>query len=72
MSVGNKPLPELFEELPPEARAQVRDFVEFLLARYARRRGGALRQDWAGALREYRQEYTALELQRQALHWRGD
>jgi hypothetical protein len=53
-------------------QAEVRDFVEFLLAK---RRHGAnkiLRQDWAGTLREHRHEYTSLELQRQALSWRGD
>lgn len=67
-----KPLQELVQELPPEMQAEVRDFVEFLLAK---RRHGAykvLRQDWAGTLREHRQEYTSLDLQRQALSWRGD
>ena len=29
-----------------------------------------LRQDWAGGLRDYRDQYTALELQRKALDWR--
>jgi hypothetical protein len=27
--------------------------------------------DWVGGLREYRYQYTALELQRKALEWRG-
>jgi len=31
-----------------------------------------LRQDWAGALKEYRDQYTALDLQKKALEWRGD
>lgn len=30
-----------------------------------------LRQDWAGALREYKNQYTSLELQKKALEWRG-
>ena len=30
-----------------------------------------LRQNWAGALREYREQYTSLELQEKALEWRS-
>jgi len=60
------------EELPPDMRAEVRDFIEFLLAKRSRGEKRTLRQDWAGALRDYREQYTSLELQRQALAWRGD
>jgi len=51
---------------------EVRDFVEFLLERRVCKRGRKLRQDWAGALRKYRDQYTSLELQKKALEWRGD
>jgi len=67
-----QPLEELIRALPPEAQAEVRDFVEFLLAKKERRAAGRLRQDWAGVLASYRDRYTSLELQRQALEWRGD
>jgi Protein of unknown function (DUF2281) len=67
-----RPLQEMVEELPPELRAEVRDFVEFLLSKRGQRPGQTLRQNWAGALSEYRQQYTSLELQRLALDWRGD
>jgi hypothetical protein len=67
-----RPLQEIVEELPPDMQAEVRDFAEFLLAKQRRRASKTLRQDWAGTLREHRQEYTSLELQRQALSWRGD
>ena len=72
MSATVKPLEELVQELPPDMRAEVRDFVESLLAKRGRHPGRTLRQDWAGALSEYRYQYTALELQRRALEWRGD
>jgi len=72
MSATTKTLQELVQELPPDMRAEVRDFVEFLLAKRGRGVTRTLRQDWAGALRDYREQYTALELQRQALAWRGD
>lgn len=36
------------------------------------RSGKKLRQTWAGALRDYREQYSSLELQKKALEWRGD
>ena len=65
-------LKELLEQLPPELEDEVRDFIEFLLEKKTEKRGRKLRQDWAGALRDYRDQYTSLELQKKALEWRGD
>jgi len=65
-------LKELIDQLPPELQQEVRDFAEFLLEKKAKKAGRKLRQDWAGALREYREQYTSLELQKKALEWRGD
>ncbi len=67
-----KTLGEKIKELPPELQQEVGDFVEFLLEKRAKKKGKFLRQDWAGALSEYREQYTALELQKKALEWRGD
>ena len=72
MDTTAKSLEELVRELPPDMLAEVRDFIEFLLSKRERRERRALRQDWAGALRDYRQQYTSVELQHQALDWRGD
>lgn len=67
-------LPELVQELPPDAQEVVRELVELLLSRPPVERsfkaGHPLRQDWAGALRAYRQEYTSLDLQHRASDWR--
>lgn len=67
-------LPELVQELPPDAQEVVRDLVELLLSRS---KDGPdpkvqrpLRQDWAGALRAWREEYTSLDLQHRASDWR--
>lgn len=65
-----KPLPELVEELRPDDKKLVRELVEFLLLRSRQRGGKHLRQDWAGALRAYRDQYTSLELEREAMSWR--
>ena len=63
---------ELIRSLPPDLRQEVEEFVAFLASKQARKRGRKLRQDWAGALKEYRDRYTSLELQKKALEWRGD
>ncbi len=60
------------EQLPPDLQEEVRDFVGFLLEKRAKKRGRTLRQDWAGALQDYRDQYTSLELEQRALEWRGD
>ncbi len=63
---------EMVKNLPPDIRIQVQDFVEFLIERKKQNRRTILRQDWAGALRDVKLEYTSLELQKKALIWRGD
>lgn len=63
---------EMVKELPPELQQEVLDFVQFLLEKRGRKTGRTLRQDWAGALRNYRDQYSSLELQKKAIEWRGD
>lgn len=72
MSRQLKPLDELVRELPPESQAEVRTLVESLLEKRKRKSSGKLRQNWAGALSDYREQYSSLELQKKALDWRGD
>lgn len=70
MSKQVKTLEELVKELPPDSRGAVRDFIEFLLEKDRKKSTKKLRQNWAGALSAYREQYTSLELQQQALDWR--
>ena len=67
-----RPLDQMVKDLPPEIQEEVRDFVEFLLEKRVRRQKAKLRLDWAGALRELRDEYTSVDLQHKALQWWGD
>jgi hypothetical protein len=67
-----KSLEEMIKELPPELRQEVEGYVRSLIAKRSKKTGVKLRQDWAGGLREFREQYTALELQKKALEWRGD
>jgi len=39
--------------------------------RRARKPGGRLRQDWGGALKDVRDQFTSIELQKKTLEWRG-
>ena len=65
-------LVEVTKELPEELQSEVRDFARFLRESRVPRPRRKLRQDWAGGLREFRDEYTSLELQKKALEWWGD
>jgi len=67
-----KTIEEMIKELPSELQQEVLDFAEFLIEKRAQKKGRKLRQDWAGALKDYRDQYTSLELQKKALQWRGD
>ncbi len=67
-----KTLEELIKELPPHLQEEVRDFAQFLADTKVRPKRKHLRMDWAGGLREYRDQFTSLQLQKKALEWRGD
>ncbi len=63
---------EIMENLPPELQQEVIDFANFLLATKVKPKQKKLRMSWAGALKEYKEKYTSLELQKKALEWWGD
>ena len=72
MDTTAKSLEELVRELPPDMLAEVRDFVEFLLEKRVRVPKAKLRLDWRGALRDLRDQYTAMELEHKTLEWWRD
>ena len=67
-----KTLDEVVQKLPPDLQREVEDFARFLLETRAEPKTGRLRMDWAGALSEFRERFTSLELQKKALEWWGD
>ncbi len=69
MGSSEKPLEELVRELPPAVQAEVRDFVEFLIAKHKTSSGKRLKQNWAGGLSAFKKEYTSVELQHKASEW---
>jgi capsule polysaccharide export protein KpsE/RkpR len=67
-----KDVEQIIRQLPPDLQREVLDFAEFLKQRQANRKQKKLRMSWAGGLREFREKFTALDLQRKALEWWGD
>jgi hypothetical protein len=72
MAAQMRSLDQLLKELPQESQAEVTDFFESLIEKRKRQSAGRLRQTWAGALGDYREQFTSLELQKKSLDWRGD
>lgn len=72
MSAATKPLEELIHELSPTLRAEVRDFVEFLLTKHDRPTPRQLRQDWAEAVKQEHTQLSSVDLQYRALEWRTE
>lgn len=50
---------------------KIEEFVGSLLTleKQKKRQNTKLRQDWAGALKDYRQQYTSLELQQETVEY---
>lgn len=67
-----KSLEEVVRELPPDLQQEVQDFARYLLESKVRPKRSKMRLTWAGALSEFRDQYTSLELQKKALEWWGD
>jgi hypothetical protein len=70
--VNMERLEDIIKKLPPELQEEVEDFVIFLSERKVKKKRKFLRQDWGGALRNYRNIYTSLDLQKKSLEWRED
>ena len=60
---------EKFNQLPPDLQEKAIKFIDSLLAKKELRRKKKLTLDWVGGLNEYRDQYTALELQKEAVDW---
>lgn len=67
-----KSLEELIKELPPQLQNEVREYAQYVVDTKVKPKRKYLRMDWADGLKEFRGQYTSLELQKKALEWRGD
>jgi hypothetical protein len=65
-------LQEKIQQHPPELEQEVEHFIEYILQKETpKKQAKKLRQDWGGALKEFRDRYTSLELQKKSLEWRS-
>lgn len=55
-----KSFDEIVKRLPPELRREAIDFAEFLLQKKIKAKK-PLRLSWAGALKQFRGQYTSLD-----------
>jgi hypothetical protein len=58
------------KQLPQNLQKEVIDFIDFLLSKKVRRKHKKPQLKWIGGLKEYRDKFTALELQKKASEWR--
>ena len=63
---------ERIKDIPPDILREIEDFTVFLMKKRGRRSGSVLHQDWAGALKSFKRQFTSLELQKKAMEWRGN
>jgi hypothetical protein len=69
-----KKLEEIINELPEDLRKELEDFVQFLWEKKFMRspKQRKLRLTWVGGLKEYRDKFTSLDLQKKVLEWWDD
>jgi hypothetical protein len=65
-----RPIEELIKELPPDLQREVEDFIEFLLKKRVHKPRSVPNFEWAGALRDMRDQYTSVDLQHKIAEWR--
>ena len=61
---------EKIRQLPPELQEEVIHFIDFLRTKKKSKRKKSPNLEWIGGLKAYREQFTALELQKKALDWR--
>ena len=63
------PLEKRISKLPPQEQKEVIDLIIFLENKSKTKENKTLELDWFGGLKEYKDKYTSLELQKKALEW---
>ncbi|MDE0086876.1 MAG: DUF2281 domain-containing protein [Candidatus Poribacteria bacterium] len=61
---------EKIKELPPELQEEVIHFIDFLRTKKSSVQKKKPNLKWIGGLEAYRDQFTALELQKKASDWR--
>jgi len=66
-----KKLEEIIKELPEDLRRELEDFAQYLWEKKFKQgfKRKKLSLTWVGGLKEYRDKFTLLDLQKKALEW---
>lgn len=64
------PIEEKLKQLPQNLQQEVMDFIEFLTKKRQSSKKKKPTLNWIGGLKEYRDQFTSVELQRKATEWR--
>jgi len=71
LSLDNKNLAEYINNLSPEIKSKVFNYIEEL-TKGKKKKGKKLNLRWAGGLKEYKNNFTSMELQKKSLEWWTD
>lgn len=58
------------KRLPKNLQREVSNYIDFLLTKKKVNSQRKPKLSWIGGLKEYREQYSALDLQKKALEWR--
>ncbi|MCG8366261.1 MAG: DUF2281 domain-containing protein [Pseudanabaenales cyanobacterium] len=61
------PVFKQLEDLPPHLQQQVIVLAQTLVKHHRQKAAKPLKQTWAGAMRDYRDQYTSLSLQQEVV-----
>ncbi|UCH97269.1 MAG: DUF2281 domain-containing protein [Candidatus Aminicenantes bacterium] len=64
------PVEVKLKRLPRNLKKEVEDFVDFLLEKRNKKIRKKPTLSWIGGLKEFKDQYTSLELQKKANEWR--
>ncbi len=67
---SNQEIAAKIARLPPHLQQELADYLDFLLTEKQKNSEYKLKQDWAGALEDVKEEYTSLGLQKKSMDWR--
>lgn len=70
MSTSLQIVQEKLQQLSAQQQAEVIDFIEFLLSKKPPKPKTKMKLDWAGCLKDLRDQYTSVELQKEVNRWR--
>jgi hypothetical protein len=65
-----EPVEVKLKRLPQYLKKEVEDFVDFLLEKRTKKNSKKPTLNWIGGLKEFKDQYTSLELQKKANEWR--